>query len=117
MVDVRDAAKAHILAAFTEKASGRYIISGKEASIFDMAKILEEKFPNQYALPKREVPKPLMWLIAPTLGFTRKYVSTNVGHRLKLNNSKSIKELGMSYRSLESTLIDQKNQFNEVGLI
>ncbi|ALC82954.1 MULTISPECIES: NAD-dependent epimerase/dehydratase family protein [Bacillus] len=117
MVDVRDTAKAHILAAFTENASGRYIISGKEASVFDMAKILEGKFPDQYALPKREVPKPLMWLIAPTLGFTRKYVSTNVGHSLKLNNSKSIKDLGMNYRSLEATLIDQKNQLDEAGLI
>lgn len=82
-----------------------------------MAKILEGKFPDQYALPKREVPKPLMWLIAPTLGFTRKYVSTNVGHSLKLNNSKSIKDLGMNYRSLEVTLIDQKNQLDKAGLI
>ncbi|WP_141432680.1 NAD-dependent epimerase/dehydratase family protein [Bacillus sp. 03113] len=117
IVDVRDVAKAQLLAAFTETASGRYIISNKEATLLDMAKIIENNFPGQFPLPKREVPKPLMWLIAPMLGLTRQYVSKNVGHNLKLLNNKSKKELGMIYRSIESTLIDQKNQLESDGMI
>ncbi|MGP7817107.1 NAD-dependent epimerase/dehydratase family protein [Niallia sp. 01092] len=110
IVDVRDVAKAQLLVAFTETASGRYIISNKEATLLDMAKIFEKNFPNKYPLPKREVPKPLMWIMAPMPGLTREFVSKNVGHNFKLNNNKSIKELGMVYRSIESTLIEQKKQ-------
>ncbi|MGP1908444.1 SDR family oxidoreductase [Metabacillus sp. JX24] len=116
-VDVRDVAKAHVLAAFTESAKGRYLISNEEASLLDMARIFEENRPNHYPLPKREVPKPLIWLIAPKVGLTRKYVSKNVGVNARFDNRKSIDELGISYRSLKTTLIDQNEQLEADGLL
>ncbi|KZZ84082.1 SDR family oxidoreductase [Bacillus sp. SJS] len=117
VVDVRDVAKAHKLAAFMNTASGRFLLSNEEATLLDMAKVLEKNFPKQYPLPKWEVPKPLIWLLAPKIGLTRPYVSKNVGIPAKFDHSKSVRELGMTYRSLETTLIDQKEQMDEDGLI
>ncbi|KGX90742.1 diaminohydroxyphosphoribosylaminopyrimidine deaminase [Pontibacillus halophilus JSM 076056 = DSM 19796] len=109
-VDVRDVAKAHILAAFTKQATGRYLLSGREASMLEMAQIIEKNFPNEHALPKREVPKAVIWAIAPKVGLTRTYVKRNVGHHTKFDHSKSVAELQLNYRSLETTLVDQKKQ-------
>lgn len=117
IVDVRDVAKAHLLAAFTRSASGRYIISNEMASFLDIAKLIEKNFPGIYPLPKREVPKFLIWLIAPTVGLTRKYISKNVGYPLVFDNSKSIQDLAMTYNSLEKTLVDQTNQLEKDGLV
>jgi nucleoside-diphosphate-sugar epimerase len=48
IVDVRDVADAHILAAFKENAAGRYIISGGSLSLLEMGKfyvkILDKNF-------------------------------------------------------------------------
>ncbi|WP_064091975.1 SDR family oxidoreductase [Rossellomorea aquimaris] len=117
IVDVRDIAKAHMLAAFTPKAEGRYIISGGEITFMEIAQLIEKNFPGEYPLPKRVVPKPLIWLIAPTVGLTREYVSKNVGYPVKFDTSKSKGELGMTYRSIETTFIDQVNQIKRDGLV
>ena len=117
VVDVRDIAKAHMLAAFTPEAKGRYILSGGEITFIEIARLIERNFPNQYPLPTRVVPKPLIWLIAPTVGLTRPYVSKNVGYPVKFATKKSIAELGMTYRSLETTFVDQVNQLKKDGLI
>ncbi|MCD7036521.1 aldehyde reductase [Metabacillus sp. GX 13764] len=116
-VDVRDAAIAHLYAAFKPNASGRYILSNQAASLLDFAKVLGKNSNGQYALPKREVPKPLIWLLAPSLGLTRQYVSKNVGLPLKFDNTRSKKELGIRYHSLETTLTDQKQQLIQDGLV
>ncbi len=117
VVDVRDIAKAHILAAFTPDAHGRYIISGGEITFLEIAKLIEKNFPGKYPLPKRVVPKPLIWLIAPTVGLTRKYVSKNVGYPVKFDAGKSKKELGMTYRSIETAFVDQVKQIEYDELI
>ncbi len=117
LVDVRDVAKAHRLAAFTTEAQGRYIITSVEAKLLDMARIIENNFPKKYPLPKRVASKILIWLIAPSVGVTRKFIRKNVGYPLKFNNRKSKMELGMSYRALETTLVDQVNQLEEDHVI
>ncbi|NMH70636.1 aldehyde reductase [Bacillus sp. RO3] len=117
VVDVRDIAKAHVLAAFTPEAEGRYIISGGQTTFIEIAKMIERNFPGHYHLPARVVPKPLIWLIAPTVGLTRPYVSKNVGYPVAFDTNKSIRELGMTYRSLETTFVDQVNQMKKDGLL
>lgn len=116
-VDVRDVAEAHMKAAFKEEATGRYILSSGVTTFLTMAKTLDEAFPNQYALPKRIVPKPLIWLLAPMIGLTRKYVAKNVSYPLQVKNDKSRQELSITYRSLYETLVDQRNQLLKDGLI
>ncbi len=117
LVDVRDVAKAHILAGDTPGANGRHIIAAREASLLDMAKILARKFPK-YPFPKMEVPKLAAWLFGPiSSGISRKFVSTNVGWPLKLDNSRSKRELGLKYRPIETTLAEHFQQLIDDGLL
>jgi nucleoside-diphosphate-sugar epimerase len=86
VVDVRDVAKAHINACFLPEAKGRHIIVSKTMSFMDIADIIRKHFKNKYPLPSIIVPKPIFWLIAPFLGFTRKYVTKNVGQEIYYDN-------------------------------
>jgi nucleoside-diphosphate-sugar epimerase len=117
MVDVRDVASAHIKAGFTPKASGRHIIVSGEARLLDVANILRKHFGDAYPFPRRQAPKFLFWLIAPRLGYTRKYVSRNVGHQIKFDNSYSKADLGMSYIPVEQTVKDHFQQILDDGLL
>ncbi len=104
-VDVRDLAEAHFRAAFSPEASGRYIISGESSSFGSVAKELKRKFPS-YPIGDRKIPKWLIWLIAPAVGMSRKEVSKNIGYPWKADNSKSIRELQMTYRPAEESAVE-----------
>jgi nucleoside-diphosphate-sugar epimerase len=117
MVDVRDVAQAHINAGFTPTASGRHILSATEVSILEISKILRGHFGDTYPLPKREVPKFMVWLTAPMIGLTREFVSKNVGFPLKFDNSYSKKDLGLEYRPIEQTIVEHFQQIIDDQLI
>lgn len=109
VVDVRDLAEAHLKAAFTPEAKGRHIISGHNSSFPEIAETLADRFGDDYPIPRRKLPKWLVWLIAPMVNkaMTRKMVSRNVNRAWKADNTKSIRELGMTYRPLA----DSTNEF------
>jgi nucleoside-diphosphate-sugar epimerase len=111
-VDVRDVADAHMAAAFSPAASGRYITSGCDTSFLDMAVALREHFGDSYPFPRRILPKGMVWLMGPLFNkaLTRKIVSKNVGMPLVIDNSKSISELEISYRPMETSVIDMFQQ-------
>ena len=117
IADVRDVATAHVKAGFTPKANGRHIIVNKEATLLDIADILAKKFGNNYPFPRREAPKFLFWLIAPLYGYTRKYVSKNVGIEVKYDNAKSKNDLNLSYLPFEQTIIEHFQQILDDGLL
>jgi nucleoside-diphosphate-sugar epimerase len=117
VVDVRDVARAHLLAGDTPAANGRHIVAAQEMSLLDMARVLAPRFPA-YPLPKMEIPKLAAWLFGPlTAGISRKFVSTNVGWPLRLDNSRSRRELGLSYRPVEQTLTEHFQQLIDDGLL
>ncbi|MGI9436299.1 MAG: NAD-dependent epimerase/dehydratase family protein [Geminicoccaceae bacterium] len=117
MVDVRDLAKAHIAAAFTSEAEGRHIINGHNTDLLSMAMTLLPKYGKDYPIPRRGVPKWLLWLIGPMAGggITRKIVSLNVDLPWKGDNSKSVRELGMTYRSMADSMNDMFQQLIDNG--
>jgi len=106
VVDVRDVATAHFLAGFTPTAAGRHIVSGHNTSFMQMAATLRPRFGDQFPLPRKEVPKWLIWLFGPMINktLTRKYVARNIGHPWRADNSKSRQSLGVTYRPLEETM-------------
>ncbi|WNJ95095.1 NAD-dependent epimerase/dehydratase family protein [Vibrio ruber] len=108
VVDVRDVAEAHLSAAYTTHARGRYIISGYNTTLLEMARQLQPIYGKHYPLPKRVLPKFLVWLLGPMLNpaITRKTIKQNVGYAWKGNNTKSIGELGLKYRALSVTMND-----------
>ena len=116
-VDVRDVAEAHYQAAFRPEASGRHIVSAEESDMMSLAGYLRKEFGDQYPFPKRKVPKFLIWLIAPSVGFTRKMISLNVGYPWKVDHSKSIRELGIRYRPLDIAVTEMFRQLIEQGAV
>ena len=113
MVDVRDVAEAHFKAAFEPNANGRYIVSAEHHRILKLAQILRENGINTSKLPKKELPKWLVWLIAPAAGLQRSMIARNVGYPWRVDNSKSIKELGMQYRPISKSIVEFAEQINK----
>lgn len=116
LVDVRDLADAHLLIALNPESKGRHIISAEESSFWTITQILMDRYCDKYPFPKRELPKWMVWLAAPSVGFTRKWVSTNVGYHFSVDNSKSLK-MGVKYRPIETSVIDFFQQMIDHGLI
>ncbi len=119
MVDVRDVAEVHFKAGFTPEAKGRYITSGHNTWFLEMAKTLLPKYGDKYPIPKKEMPKWLIWLTGPMINkaVSRKFVSRNVGYPFVADNSKGKKELGITYRPLEETMNDTFQELIDRGII
>lgn len=99
-VDVSDVAEAHYLAAFTPEAKGRHICSAEEVSFLGLADMLRPKYGAEYPLPKKNMPKWLIWLTGPMVGISREFVSNNVGYKWRADNSKIQKSLGLKFHSV-----------------
>lgn len=118
-VDVRDLAEAHFRAAFSPGAKGRYIVSGHDTDFPSMAKTLLDRYGSDYPIPRRIMPKWLVWLVGPIVNkaMTRKMVSLNVNLPLKADNGKSVRDLGMQYRPLKESMTDFFQQMIDSGFI
>ena len=119
IVDVRDLAEAHYRAGFTPEAKGRNIISGHNTDMFTMSQTLLDKYGNDYPIPRKAMAKWLLWLIGPMLDktMTRKVVARNIDLPWVGDNSKGIKELGISYRPLAESMNDFFQQMIDNGLV
>ena len=119
VVDVRDLAEAHFRAAFTPSASGRYITSGHNTDFFGLANALAKHFGKTFAFPKRTLPKWLVGLVGPMAnpGMTRKMISRNVNYPWRADHSKSVKELGMTYRPMKESIVDFFQQMIDAGTV
>lgn len=106
VVDVRDVAHAHLAAAFRPDAEGRHITSGHETNILELGQSLAPKYGKKYPLPTRALPKPLIWLVGPFVGQSRKFVSRSVDVPWRADNSKSRRALGVTYRPMQESMED-----------
>jgi dihydroflavonol-4-reductase len=118
VVDVRDLAEAHYRAGFTPDAAGRTIVSGHDSDLAELAAILRRRFGDRYPIPSRTMPKWLVWLVGPMVNanLTRKVVSRNIGLPFRADNSKGARELGLTYRPLEDTVVDFFQQLIDAGV-
>jgi dihydroflavonol-4-reductase len=112
IVDVRDVAHAHVVAGYTPTAQGRFVVSGHDTDFFEMASVI--KYPD-YPLPKKCIPKLLVEMVGPFMGFTRKYVQNNVNVDIHFDNTKSKDILGIKYKSLDDTMNDMFQQMIDAG--
>jgi len=94
VVDVRDVAEAHLRGAYVEGANGRNIVFAEVLSMSDMATILKEAFGDD---PRWHFPPDTPW-------------NPDVPH-WRADNSKSRRELGMTYRPVQQAIIDTFRQF------
>lgn len=118
MVDVRDVAEAHVRAAVSPKANGRYIVFNAACSILGLAEYLRDRFAD-HPLPKRELPKWVVWLLGPIFDktITRLFASRNLGIPWRADNSRGVKELGLNYRALKGPAEEMFQQVIDVGLV
>eukprot|EP00980_Cylindrotheca_fusiformis_P023574 scaffold10626_cov112-Cylindrotheca_fusiformis.AAC.5 len=99
VVDVRDVAKIHVAAGFSDKAQGRYLASGCNTSLYEMfAEVMGPKLPD-YPMPKKKIPNEN---------------GEDVEH--KVLNDKSIRDFGIEYVPLETTLLEMFHQCADGGL-
>jgi nucleoside-diphosphate-sugar epimerase len=106
-VDVRDAAAAHILAAHGATAHGRYILAEQRmVSLLEIARALRGVHRRPFLLPRNRIPNPLVRLIGPLFGLTQEYLRNHLGIRFRVDNRRSVAELGVTYRPLRETLAD-----------
>ena len=115
VVDVRDLARAHLAAAYIESAKGRHIIAGHETNLLKIAAVLQDKYGKDYPIPKRVLPKWLVWLVGPMSGIPRKTVSLNVDVPWQADNSKGKRELGLTYLPLQESMEDMFQQMIDAG--
>ncbi|ULQ47889.1 NAD-dependent epimerase/dehydratase family protein [Flagellatimonas centrodinii] len=117
VVDVREVADAHVRAAFTPSASGRYILSGQDASLLDLADALRPRFGDRFPLPRRTLPKWLVWLSGPLVNkaLTRKMVTRNMNLPWRADNRRSREDLGITYRPLAASMNDFFQQLVDSG--
>lgn len=107
LVDVRDVAWAHVKAGTTPAAKGRYLIAGdRTISLLGMADLVRPIHRNPKVLPRRNLPKLLVYAAGPFIGVSFKWVSRNLGIQFQIDNSKSVRELGISYRPADKVLKD-----------
>jgi nucleoside-diphosphate-sugar epimerase len=116
MVDVRDVARAHILAGFTADAHGRYLTNARTVTMLEIGKILRKSFGFTYPFPHNTVPKWLFRLVAPAAGYSRDFVDKNVGFPLEFDNTRSREGLGIVYRDAAGTITEHFQQMIDDGI-
>jgi nucleoside-diphosphate-sugar epimerase len=109
-VDVRDVAKAHILAATNDAAEGRNITVNQSKTMLAFAGIIKSQYGKKYKLPTMQTPKFMLYLVGWMFGLTWKFISKNVGYPLEFDNTKSKVSLVLEYLPLEQTVKDMVTQ-------
>lgn len=117
VVDVRDVARAHIAAGFTPEARGRYITNAETMSMLEMGTALRKAFGYRPSFPLIEAPKPLIKLAAPVAGLTRKFVQLNVGYPLRFDSSRTVAELGITFRPGAQSVVEHFQQMIDDGIV
>lgn len=106
-VDVREVAAAHIRAAETPAARGRYIVAEDHTrSFLEIASVARRVHPRPYLLPTWQIPNAVVRLVGPLFGLTQSYMTNHLGIRFALDNHRSREELGITYRPFSETIAD-----------
>ncbi|MGW2635819.1 NAD-dependent epimerase/dehydratase family protein [Streptomyces sp. NPDC001348] len=105
--DVRDVADAHVLAAENPAAKGRYIVAAETMTSFhEMSRVIRARRPHDLRLPRTALPHWPVRVLGPAFGLTQDYIRKHLGIRFRVDNSRSVRELGLTYRPVEETLLD-----------
>ena len=106
-VDVRDVALAHIRAAETPEAAGRYILAEERmTSLLEFARMIRPHHSRRFLLPRWPVPDVAVRAIGSRFGLTQDYIRKHLGIRFAVDNHRSREDLGITYRPIEETLTD-----------
>ncbi|NCN10726.1 MAG: aldehyde reductase [Leptospira sp.] len=116
IVDVRDVAKAHLLAFQNSQAAGRYLTSCETKSMLELSQLISKSFGKTYPTANSELPNFLMYGLGPLLGLTWKFLERNLGQTYFMDHTKSL-GLGLTYHDIAMTLKDHIEQMQIAKLI
>jgi dihydroflavonol-4-reductase len=117
IVDVRDIAKAHILAEQNPDAAGRHIISNLTLSMLEIGNLIKKVTGKSFGLPFMTAPKWLIANIGFLFGVTKDFVNKNVGFPLVFDNNKSKTALKLTYHKVEDTMKDMIDSMKKQGIV
>jgi nucleoside-diphosphate-sugar epimerase len=115
-VDVRDVADAHIFC-LENKAEGRHILSERVTDLLTLTNIIRDHYGDKFKLPKSSVPAWLLKLMVKKTGVSRKEIRNNLNVPFSMDNTKSIKKLGIKYIPLEKTMKDMVDQMISLDMV
>jgi len=109
-VDVRDVAKAHILAMENSKANGRYICANETIWMKDMITLFKQHYPSA-VYPKVDLGCSVGVGLTKMASYfqprgTGQYLRTNLGKYPTVSHAKIQKDFGMEFIPLEKSLLD-----------
>lgn len=120
VVDVRDVAAAHIIAAWDPSIRGRCILVAENSRFDWLAQYLVPAFP-EYPIPRHPtwIPTWIVWLVTPYLreGHDRAVIWRNIGRTIQLDNQKSTQVLGLRYRPVKKSMQDMFRQMIQAGAV
>ncbi len=110
MVDVRDVAKAHILAMESPSAKGRYLVANESMKMSEVVDFLKQQGYDKFKLPKVNLASPFGDKVMKLLSYTQPkgsgtYMRTHIGKTMRYDNSKVKQELGMEFISAKESII------------
>lgn len=117
IVDVRDTAEAHVRALEVDVLSPRYLCVSDARWMLEIAAALRARFPDR-RLPRRRMPAPLLYAVALfdkqlSVGFLRR----NLGVQRAFDSSRAERELGVTFRSPDESVVDTATAALEHGWI
>jgi dihydroflavonol-4-reductase len=112
LVDVRDVARAHVLAMANPRASGRYLVAAESRTVRQVADLLRSAgWDERYDLPSIGLDRGVGVAISRIAARfqsrgTRDYLRTHLGGEILFDNSKVREELGLEFRDVDRTILD-----------
>ncbi|CAI2366343.1 unnamed protein product [Moneuplotes crassus] len=117
MVDVRDIAMAHLLAVTSGAKTGRYIVNEDHHPGISIGEIFYEEFGKYGYKPNRKKLKHCLVKLAACCIKDVRPVLKYWGKKVSADHSKSVKELGMKYRTQRETIVDMGYSLIEHGMV
>lgn len=119
-VDVRDVARAHLLAATTPEASGRYLCAADTIAMRDVVELLREAGYGDRALPKLGMDCAVGDYVVKLSSYFQprgvgSYLRTHVGRVPRYDNTKIQRELDLAFRDVRETIVETVKDLERWG--
>jgi dihydroflavonol-4-reductase len=120
-VDVRDVARAHIVAMENPAARGRYIVAAETRTMRQAIELLRANgWGDRYKLPTIGLDNAVgVALTRFAAGFqapgTRDYMRNHLGGEMRFDNAKARRELGLHFRDVDQTILDTMDDLERWG--
>jgi len=121
IVDVRDAAVAHVLAMEHGHATGRYICAGGTLSMAEIIALLRDAgYETGYKLPRLDLTSTLGNMAVKALSYTQapgtgSYLRTHLGKVMRYDTSKIQRDLGITFRPAADCVLSTAEDLGRWG--